>query len=443
MNLGIRTMKRLFNASRSNSRQGKVAVLVAVLLPTVLVPILGLGVDGASLMQDQRRLHGAVDAAALAAAAQLWHDNSNHNLTTSPPPNTKGAVVAALNMLSKHGFTDDVCQSRTVTVPAASDNPRIDGKGGTVEVTVTFLQPRSFTRIWSPDDLPVTARSIARVKNFSQGNGILILEESEDRALYGQGSGTLQVNEGGVVVNSTSPAAAETGGNDIVLAATSFDVVGKAVGDRYFGTPYPDSGPTTPYEGSTAVPDPLSDIPEPNPAALSSQKAPPGGNPDIVKTLKPGRYAQAVKFNGNEQIVMEPGLYYFEKGLDLMGTASVVGTGVTLFNAGSGNYNINLGGTGSFQLSPPTTGTYAGIALFQARSTADPNTVMKLSGNSGSNLVGTVYAPTTKVLVTGSGTQTLGSQFIARTLEMSGSGQFTVNFAAPKAPQPPVIELVE
>jgi hypothetical protein len=57
--------------------------------------------------------------------------------------------------------------------------------------------------------------------------------------------------------------------------------------------------------------------------------------------------------------------------------------------------------------------------------------------------VGTVYAPTTKVLVTGSGTQTLGSQFIARTLEMSGSGHFTVNFAAPKAPQPPVIELVE
>jgi hypothetical protein len=68
---------------------------------------------------------------------------------------------------------------------------------------------------------------------------------------------------------------------------------------------------------------------------------------------------------------------------------------------------------------------------------------MHLSGNSGSQLVGTVYAPTTKVLVTGSGTQTLGSQFIARTLEMSGSGHFTVNFAAPKAPQPPVIELVE
>ncbi|RIK78611.1 MAG: hypothetical protein DCC68_15000 [Planctomycetota bacterium] len=428
--------------TRAASRRGKVAVLVAVLLPTVLVPILGLGVDGGTLMQDQRRLHGAVDAAALAAAAQLWRDNSDHNLISSPPPLTDAAIDAALDTLDAHGFTSEVCQSRAVTTPAVSSNPRVNGKGGTVEVQVTFLQPRSFTRIWSSADLPVTVRSVARVKNFSQGNGILILEESEDRALYGQGSGQLLVNEGGVVVNSTSPAAAETGGNEIVLAATSFDVAGEAIGDRYFETPYPQSGPATPYNGSTPVPDPLADLPEPDPTAFVNRSTPHGGNSTV--TLQPGRYKSRLSFTGNTVVTLEPGVYYLDKGISVLGDVTLKGTGVTLFNAGSGTANnIQLQGNGVWSLTPPTSGTYQGVALYQSRQTESQDTTMTLQGNGGAGLVGTVYAPTTKVLVTGSGTQTLGSQFIARTLEMSGSGVFTVNFAAPKAPQPPVIELIE
>jgi hypothetical protein len=435
-------MNRSFKIARGRDRRGKVVVLVAILLPTVLIPILGLGVDGGTLMQDQRRLHGAVDAAALAAAAQLWRDNSDHNLISSPPPVTDAAIDAALKMLDNHGFTSEVCQSREITTPASSANQRVDGKGGTIEVEVTFLQPRSFTRIWSKADLPVKVRSVARVKNFSQGNGILILEESEPRALYGQGSGTLLVNEGGVVVNSTSQSAAETSGNQIVLAATSFDVAGKAIGDRYYETPYPESGPANPYDGSTPVPDPLADLPEPDPAAFVNRSTPHGGSGNV--TLQPGRYRNRLSFTGNTVVNLEPGVYYLEKGISVLGDVTLTGTGVTIYNVGSGSANnIQLQGNGTWSLTPPTSGPYEGVALYQSRNTASQDTTMTLQGNGGAGLVGTVYAPTTKVLVTGSGTQTLGSQFIARTLEMSGSGHFTVDFAAPKAPQPPVVELIE
>jgi hypothetical protein len=114
-----------------------------------------------------------------------------------------------------------------------------------------------------------------------------------------------------------------------------------------------------------------------------------------------------------------------------------------IFNAGSGNDNINLGGLGQWSLTPPTSGTYQGISIFQSRDTASTETTSILRGNGGSGVTGTIYAPTTKLRLTGNGTQTLGSQLICRELEMDGNGYFTIDWTAAKAPQPPVIELVE
>jgi hypothetical protein len=117
---------------------------------------------------------------------------------------------------------------------------------------------------------------------------------------------------------------------------------------------------------------------------------------------------------------------------------------VMLYNAGSGSSNgIDLTGQGEWSLSPPQSGTYQGISIFQSRNTADTSTPTKLAGNGGSGVTGTIYTPTTPTTLSGNGTQVLGSQFIGRTLEMSGNGNFTINYPSEKAPQPPVIELVE
>src|SRR5687767_14524117 len=131
---------KIHHSSRDIGRSGKVVVLVAVLLPTVLIPMLALGVDGAQLMEDKRRLQAAVDAAALAGATRLWQDNSSHNLVSVPPPNILGARTAALSNLEMHGFTTDQCHVRTVNIPAiGSSNPRVNLKPGTCEVIVTYL----------------------------------------------------------------------------------------------------------------------------------------------------------------------------------------------------------------------------------------------------------------------------------------------------------------
>jgi len=283
-------MKSRYNTS---ARAGKVAVVVALLLPTVLMPLLAIGVDGGMMMADHRSVQSAVDAAALQAARQLYVDNALHVGNSSGLEFTQNAKIAALDSLVAHGFTVENCEVRTVNIPATSTNERIHGRPGTVEVEVRFLQSRYFSAIWGREDLVVSARSVARVKDFSQGSGVIVLEENDDQALYGRGSGTLIVNEGNISVNSTGQTAADTNGAEIVLAATGFDVAGGYEGGGYYLSPYPQSGTTTPYTNSPPVLDPLRNLPEPNPADYKVQKAPSnGGQSGDVITLQPGRYTK-------------------------------------------------------------------------------------------------------------------------------------------------------
>ncbi len=75
-----------------------------------------------------------------------------------------------------------------------------------------------------------------------------------------------------------------------------------------------------------------------------------------------------------------------------------------IVNAGSkypttgGTYgSITLSGNGSYNLSPPTTGTYAGIVIFQTR---DNSKALTLSGNA-SGMTGTIYAPAAQLAESG------------------------------------------
>ncbi|WDI42134.1 pilus assembly protein TadG-related protein [Bremerella sp. P1] len=434
----------MFPANSPVRNSGKVAVMVAVMLPTALIPILAIGVDGGNLMNDQREVQSAVDAAALQAATRLFIDNPDHVGNTKPVPQTSNALAEAIARLEDHGMMSDNCKVRTVNIPATSTNERVDGAPGTVEVEVQYQQARYFSRIWGGDDLIVTARSVARVRNFSQGVGILVLEEHDNKAFYGRGSGKLLVKDGNVTVNSDGATAAQTDGTTVVLGATGFDVTGGYTGEGYYLTPYPTAGPATPFTGSVPVPDPLRDLPEPSPSTLIPQTAPANEGPrDSTIELEPGYYSDRLFYDGPRNIFLKPGLYYLEEGIGFQGQVSVYGEGVTLFSAGSGDNNINIGGSGAWNLTAPTSGTYEGIVIFQSRNTADPETTSIIRGNGEAGLTGIVYTPTTKTTLTGGGEQYLEARFITRTFEINGSGTFIIDYPATKPDRLPSIELVE
>jgi hypothetical protein len=82
---------------------------------------------------------------------------------------------------------------------------------------------------------------------------------------------------------------------------------------------------------------------------------------------------------------------------------------------------ITVSGGGTVVQSPITTGTYYGMSVFQDRSSTQPIT---LSGGSGWNFTGTVYAAKASVDVSGGSNATVGSQFVADTMTLSGSSTF-------------------
>jgi hypothetical protein len=88
---------------------------------------------------------------------------------------------------------------------------------------------------------------------------------------------------------------------------------------------------------------------------------------------------------------MAPGTYYIDGGLELKGSTSLTGNGVTIFS--TGKKGMKFKSTGDITITPPSSGTYSGISLFQDRSKK-----AKLEFKRADlNISGIVYAPTAQV----------------------------------------------
>jgi hypothetical protein len=238
---------------------------------------------------------------------------------------------------------------------------------------------------------------------------------------------------GGVIVDSNNSRASVSSGS-ASLQSTTMDITGNynSSGSSYFqATTYPSNLPKT---GVTATPDPLANVPVPDPTKINDQ----GGAGTMTtrslstysassgETLQPGLYNGGIKINSQPNVTFAPGIYYLKGGGLVMsgGSSSFTANGVMFYNAPGSNGttgNITVSGGGSVVQSPPTTGTWAGMSIFQDRTTTP---TLTLSGGSGWNFTGTVYAAKAHVDVSGGSGATMGSQYVTDTLTLSGSSTF-------------------
>ena len=141
------------------------------------------------------------------------------------------------------------------------------------------------------------------------------------------------------------------------------------------------------------------------------------------KTIQPGIYSQ-ISVAGNAKLTMSSGIYIIEGGgFSDSGNASVNGSGVMIVNGGSkypgtgGTYgSITLSSNVAINLSPATSGTYAGIVFFQPR---DNTAALSVTGNA-SGITGTIYAPAAALSESGNGS--LDASLIVDTVAISGNG---------------------
>jgi hypothetical protein len=188
---------------------------------------------------------------------------------------------------------------------------------------------------------------------------------------------------------------------------------------------------TTPVTGAASVPDPLAALQIPSASGMTTFAAV-NLSGSASSTINPGIYP-AINVTGSAKLTMNPGIYVITGGgFSVNISASVIGTGVMIYNAGS-NYNggsgstyggFTLGGSASVNLFAPTSGVYAGIVLFQSR---DNTRAVSISGTTSAGLNGGVlYAPAALLSVAGSArigsTGQPPSSFIVNELQFTNSG---------------------
>jgi hypothetical protein len=428
-----------------------VVVQVAISL-TALLAVTAIALDVGTLLTEQRHGQAAADAAALAGAIDLFTNYQTNNGTD--PKGT--AKASALSTAAANGYSNDGVTS-TVTVNIPPKSGYFVGVAGYVEVIVQYNQSRGFSNLFGSGRIPVKARAVARGAWKVPKGGILVLDPTAPGALSTGGGGNVNVNGGIVIVDSnntgTNGAMTVSGGGTVT--AQGFNLTGD-----YKGTVGSPGISTAPNTLVPPTPDPLAYLPAPGA---------PGGPPipgagTITKsgntyTLTPGSFSNLPNFTSSDTVIFkqasynsgsaDSGIYYLtaggltSNGATLMMDPNTTG-GIMLYNAGTGsNDGISIAGgsSGSVNLAGLTSGRYQGLLIFQARGATEN---VSITGNGSFSMEGTIYAPSGNLKLTGNGSSSvIGSNLIADTVTISGSGNMVVDYNGYVQPKARYLGLVE
>jgi hypothetical protein len=455
----------MINKSKYVHRKGVVAVFVAFSL-IALLGFVALTLDGGLLYLEHRKARTTADAAAMAAACELFRSYPSEGGL-----DPRGvAHNAAMNTAQTNGYGDNSATSVTVHIPPQSGT--YAGRPGYVEVLVEYRMPRGFSRIWGSETIPIRARAVARGAWAAVTAGVLILDYEDRASLNSQGNGAFTETGGPVIINSNNPSAVVVTGNGAVKAPEFFITGGVHL--RGNGTFATEPVPGQIFTGVHPTPDPLAYLPPP--------PVPPDGTMTITNLgkgnrryeLTPGRYRNLPNFNTGDEVILKQasanevgGIYYIDGGGFKTTGASITMDphttgGVMIYNkpasqAQSHKVQITGNAAGKVDLGPLTDGPYAGIVLWQDR---DSSVDVLLEGNGQFTMRGTIYTPGAKLNINGNGDMStgfyldekgqaiygasgIGSQFIVNNLSLGGNGNINIIYNGPDVARTRIISLVE
>jgi hypothetical protein len=327
---------------------------------------------------------------------------SNRQVATFTDTNPRGPIGDFTATIS---WGDGATSAGTITQPG--------GVGSTLAVSGTHTYGVSTTETVTVTIHDVGGQSIATSFAVTVQPSIIVLSPTAGGALTL--TGTVGISIAGAVVVDSNSANALTASGNAQLTAGSIQVVGgvSASGGVVLSP--------IPVTGAQPVPDPLAGL-----------TAPAGGtNLGTVNLsrgsliINPGVYSQ-ISVSGNTTVLtMNPGVYVITGGgFSVSNSASVSGTGVVIYNAGSnfpaagGTFGaLSLGSSGLVSLTAPTNGPYAGILLFQA---SDNTRSLSLNASAVIGLSGTIYAPA--ALLSLGGSSQLETPAIVNLLTLNGNG---------------------
>lgn len=447
----IRRLSSIRFARLLHDRTGAAAVTLAVSL-TGIAGMAGLGTEGANWYYTQRAMQGAADAAAHSAATAKSNGADQTAFTAT------GKSVAA-----NFGFSSNLV---SVNYPPSSGSHTSDGNA--VEVVISQPMPRYLSGMFISTGPTIRARSVALANvSLTAPACVVSLDTHDTTGLNTSGNPSLDFNGCSLYVDAAGQTAATVQGSASIHAKAAYihgTVNGGAgltttdgtktgvdpIKDPYAGVPSPSAPATTggcgfggaSGNGLDKLFKNTSTVTE-NPTGCSTFGF--GGNKDLHMTagetlnLCPGTYvfdSTSLVMDGQSTVNAPPTASTTPPMSSTLCPGNTTG-GVTIIftNTSGGNPGIaNIGAGASVNITAPTTGTYAGIALFQDRlvcnGTGNNNNgcTTSLQGGGTQNITGAIYFPNGNINYSGSNstgaTQPPCTQLVAYQITFTGNSQF-------------------
>jgi Flp pilus assembly protein TadG len=383
------------------SERGNYAVITAIAMVPIMTGVAGV-VDLATTSNEASNLQEALDASALAVGTQFYSGMSQTDLQNLGYQVFEGN----LHLMDKQD-TSEIVQTDTV----GNFNASASGAGSLHYITVSSsIKHPGFIGAMNWD---ASRQAVVKV-SAGQEACVLALDPHASRAMQFQGSTTVDMTGCLIASNSDAPDSFYRGGAARLSALCAISSGGAAGLDSnttlQCGQPLTQQYPSfDPLEG--VVP----------PAYGNCANVPNGKS----VTLSQGTFCNQ---NLNGDVTLNAGVYIFKGGqLNFNGSGSLIGKGVTIFLMQGATLTVN--GNAIIDLSPPTSGPYAGITIFQAR---DNTAALQVNGTSGSNLTGYVYAPSASITYTGDASVTNPNciRIIGDTVTMTGNSYVKSSCAA-------------
>jgi Flp pilus assembly protein TadG len=379
--------------------EGSYLVLFAFLLP-VLVGVTGLGTEGGLWLYTQQSLQGAADSAAVSIA----------NLISANPSAKPADILTQAEAITVgYGFVNGA-GGVTVTVNQPPKSGNYTTNPDAFEVIVSKTQNPLFSSLWLSKSFNIAARSVALAANPC---GVLALDPSAPNAV--------SLILGGDVNLTGCPLFSDSNSDSSITVILSFGINATGYGGTVgtVGNYIDFGGPIhpTPTTGDAPITDPYLTTPlppftVPNPTTnagcqfgtklkdAKGQLAPFTATTNTP--ISPGVYCGGMNLSGGATVTMSPGIYILYEGALAMDNATLNGTGgVTLVFTGTGSgasakyATLSVQDGSTVNLTAPTTGTTAGLVMYQDRNAPLGN--FTFDAASGLKATGAVYLPRGKV----------------------------------------------
>lgn len=417
------------------SEEGQILPVMAIAMSLVIIALLGIAIDVGYLYRQKRMVQTAADAAAIAAAGQY-----------ATGFNTGYQSVASTAALQQPGLISSGANKATVLATL-----------GTVAskqmMTVSVTQPTStyFMR-WENLNLVSVSATASALFTAPANSGCIQAQEATPVSATGfplyQGAGS-----GGIMSGNSG------GSPDIVAIGckicSNTNITGFSNGPGIKGDGVESAATvsgnvtttgTAIQSNGAACTDPFAaTIAAPAPSTYSSCQAfpwasnPNGGQAGVLSPNPNGPAYCNFTTTKLASLTLSSGLYIFAQSFNLGGGVSVTGTGVTIYfapgtdlNGGSGGSQYGFDNGTSMNITAPTSGPYAGIAIWDGTTTPNAPDTFTLNGGSSTQINGAIYAPNTNLVIgNGSSGFVLNSCVLVGTLSVGGSGNLTVNSTTP------------